>query len=78
MVYTLIPIQMRQRQVNLCEFETSLVFIVSPTTARFIHRSTVSKAKNETQNPKPKQNKIPTTAKMHYSVISKITKKLIS
>jgi hypothetical protein len=47
----LIPTLGRQRQVDLCEFEASLVYRVSSRTARDTQRNPVSK------KTKPKQKK---------------------
>jgi hypothetical protein len=58
--HTLIPALRRQRQEDLCEFQTSLVYKVSFRTDRTIQRNPVSKNKTkqqqQQQNPK-KQNK---------------------
>jgi hypothetical protein len=45
----LIPAPRRQRQVNLCEFEASLVYRASSSTTRPIHK-TLSRKKTK-QNP---------------------------
>ena len=37
-----IPALGRQRQVDLCEFNTSLVYSVSSRTAKLLHRETLS------------------------------------
>jgi hypothetical protein len=44
----------RQRQVNLCEFKASLVYIVSSRIARAPQRNPVSK--NKTQNKEINRN----------------------
>ena len=49
----LIPALRRQRQVDLCELEASLVYRVSSWTARAIQRNPVSKNKNK-QKPSNK------------------------
>ena len=41
------PLIGRQRQVGLCEFETSLVYRMSSRTARDTQRSPVSKKQNK-------------------------------
>ena len=56
----LIPAVRRQRQVDVCEFEASLVYRVSSRTARATERNPVLKKKT-----KPNQNK--TKIKMFHS-----------
>jgi hypothetical protein len=47
-VYTpLLPVLGRQRQEDLCEFEASLVYIMSSRTARAIWRDPISKEKKK-------------------------------
>ena len=56
----LIPALGRQRQVDLCEFEASLVYRVSSRTARATQRNPVSKTKtNQPTNKTNKQTKNP-------------------
>ena len=43
----LIPALGRQRQVDICEFEASLVYKVSPRTARALQRNTVLNTKKK-------------------------------
>jgi hypothetical protein len=47
---------LQQRQVDLCEFEASLVYRVSSRTARATQRNPVSENKNKNKN-ETKQNK---------------------
>ena len=52
----LIPALGRQRQVNLCEFEDSLVYRVNSRTARTLHRENLSqKTKNNKQKNKKRK-----------------------
>ena len=51
----LIPALGKQRQVDLCEFEASLVYRASSRTARAIQRNPVSKKQNKANNNKKKQ-----------------------
>ena len=48
----LIPVLERHRQMNLCEFETSLVYIVNSRTVRAAQRDLVSKKKKEKKRKK--------------------------
>jgi hypothetical protein len=50
----------RQRQADLCEFEASLVYIVSSRTARAIQRN---------KKTKPNQNILPTYLPTHMACI---------
>jgi hypothetical protein len=43
----LIPAVERQRQMDLCEFEASLVYIESSRTARRLHSDTLSQTKQK-------------------------------
>jgi hypothetical protein len=49
----LIPTLQRERQVDLCELEASLVYRVSSRTARAIERNLVSKQTNKQTNKTP-------------------------
>jgi hypothetical protein len=46
----LAPALGRQRQVDFCEFEDSLVYIVSPRTAKAMYKDLVSKKKKLKKN----------------------------
>jgi hypothetical protein len=46
----------RQRQVDVCEFKVSQVYIVSSRTVRAIHRETIFQKKKKKKKPK-KQKK---------------------
>ena len=62
-----VPALERQRQVNLCEFEASLVYRVSSRTARDTQRNPVPKTNQQpTNQPKTKQNKTKTPKIMFY------------
>jgi hypothetical protein len=65
----LIPALWRQRPVVLCEFEASLVYRVSPRTARDTQRNPVLKNKN--QNKKSKSKDISDSNRI-YSIKLKI------
>jgi len=70
---TLIPALRRQRQVELCEFEASLVYRVSSRTARAAHRHPVSKT-NQPTNQTTTTTKTKTKNQMHISTDAKALK----
>ena len=58
-VYSVIPALERQRQVDFCEFEASLVYKASSRIAKATQRNPVSKNKqtNKQTNKNPHRNK---------------------
>lgn len=57
LAHTLIPAFGRQRQVNLCEFKTSLVYILSSRTASATERDSVTKIRRKRQRRKKRRKK---------------------